>query len=175
MERNRKWKIPHIYRSRKLKVKLWWVGGSSRKKKEGIFCTVCFVRRKFFLTFLLTSQFIVYWIHFQNIHIHTFTYQKTLLHTLLLFIFKISKSLQCILNYWELLMLNAICEVSSKYKEEVFIFVYVEEQTFYRSFFICHSLRKSSASFFCFGLRKHFLTLLFILRTHNKLWKLTFS
>ena len=117
MERNRKWKIPHTYRSRKLKVKLWWVGGSSRKKKEGIFCTVCFVRRKFFLTFLLTSQFIVYWIHFQNIHIHTFTYQKTLLHTLLLFIFKISKSLQCILNYWELLMLNVICEVSSKYEE----------------------------------------------------------
>ena len=87
----------------------------AKEKKRASFVPFVFVRRKFFLTFLLTSQFIVYWIHFQNIH--TFTYQKTLLHTLLLFIFKISKSLQCILNYWELLMLNVICEVSSKYEE----------------------------------------------------------
>ena len=34
--------------------------------------------------------------HFQNIH--TFTYQKTLLHTLLLLVFKIVESLQCILK-----------------------------------------------------------------------------
>ena len=34
--------------------------------------------------------------YFQNIH--TFTYQKTLLQTLLLFVFKIVESLQCIVN-----------------------------------------------------------------------------
>ena len=34
--------------------------------------------------------------HFQNIH--TFTYQTTLLHTLLLLVFKIVESLQCILK-----------------------------------------------------------------------------
>ena len=41
-------------------------------------------------------QYIVYWIHFQNIH--NSTYQKTLLHTLLLLVFKIIESLQCILK-----------------------------------------------------------------------------
>ena len=34
--------------------------------------------------------------HFQNIHI--FIYQKTLLHTLLLLVFKMVESLQCILK-----------------------------------------------------------------------------
>ena len=58
------------YKNRKLKVKLWW---------EGIFCTVYFVRKRSFTIFVL-SQCILYWIHLQNIH--TFTYQKTLFHTL---------------------------------------------------------------------------------------------
>ena len=49
-----------------------------------------------FFKICVLSQYIVYWIRFQNIH--TFTYQKTLLHTLLLIIFKIVESLQCILN-----------------------------------------------------------------------------
>ena len=53
------------------------------KEKRGHFCTVYFVRRTFLKNFVL-SQCIVYWIHFQNIH--TFTYQKTLLHTLLLLV-----------------------------------------------------------------------------------------
>ena len=44
------------------------------KKKKGIFCTNNFVRRDFFKIYVL-SQCLVYWIHFQNIHI--FTYQKT--------------------------------------------------------------------------------------------------
>ena len=103
-EWNWKWKIPHTvlerctlcfssYKNRKLKVKLWWVGG--RKRKEGIFCTVYFVRRNFFKICVL-SHCKVYWIHFQNIHI--FTYQKTLLHTLLLLVSKIVESLQCILK-----------------------------------------------------------------------------
>ena len=49
---------------------------------------IYFVRRQFFKICLL-SQFIVYWIHFQNIH--TFTYQKILLHTLLLLVSKIDE------------------------------------------------------------------------------------
>ena len=78
---------------------------SSRKKKEGIFCTVYFARRNFFNIRVL-SQCIVYWIHFQNMHI--FTYQKTLLHTLFcLFlkscIFKSNKPIileEFFINYW---------------------------------------------------------------------------
>ena len=45
-----------------------------QKKKEGIFCIVYFIWRKFFKICVL-SQCIVYWIQFQNVH--TFTYQKT--------------------------------------------------------------------------------------------------
>ena len=68
---------------------------SLQKKKECIFCNVYLVQRKFF-NICVISHCIVYWLNFQNIH--TFTYQKTLLHTLLLLVCKIVKSLQCILN-----------------------------------------------------------------------------
>ena len=57
----------------------------SSRKKEGIFYTVCFVQRSFFNICVL-SQFIVYWIHFQNIH--TFTHR---LHFCGLFL-KLSKA-----------------------------------------------------------------------------------
>ena len=66
-----------------------------RKKKARIFCTVYFSERNFFNICVL-FHCLVYWIHFQNIH--TFTCQKRLLHTLLLLVFKILESLQCILN-----------------------------------------------------------------------------
>ena len=76
----------------KSKAVMSWV---SRKKKEIIFCIAYFVQREFFkISFL--SQCLVYWIHFQSIH--TFTYQKILLHTLLLLASKIVESLQCILS-----------------------------------------------------------------------------
>ena len=65
------------------------------KVKKGIFCTVYFVRWKFFNIYVL-SQCTVYWIHFQNIY--TFTYQKTLIHTLLPLVFKIIESLHSILK-----------------------------------------------------------------------------
>ena len=65
-----------------------------RIKEEGIFCTIYFVWR--LLSKICVSQCIVYWIDFQNIH--TFTYQKTLLYTLLLLVSEIAKSLQCILK-----------------------------------------------------------------------------
>ena len=110
-KRNWKWKNPYIalerrtlcfssYKNYKLKVKLWWVGASKRKKRvffvwfilsEGIFFNIC-----------VLSQCIVYWIRFQNIH--TFTYQKILLHTLFCLFLKSSKafSLSLILgrNYY---------------------------------------------------------------------------
>ena len=50
---------------------------SSLKKKEDMFCTVYF---EFFFDICVLPQCTVYWIQFQNIH--TFTYQKTLIHTL---------------------------------------------------------------------------------------------
>ena len=68
---------------------------SSQKKKESIFCTVYFGRRKPFNIWLL-SQCMVYWINFQNIY--TFTNQNTLLHILLLVVFKTTESLECILK-----------------------------------------------------------------------------
>ena len=82
------------YKYRKLKAKLWWVGAHKRKK-EAFFVPFIFSEGKFFKICVL-SQFIVYWIHFQKIH--TFTYQKTLLHKLLLLVLEIVESLQCILN-----------------------------------------------------------------------------
>ena len=67
---------------------------SSWKKKEGIFCIIL-SEGKFFHICVL-AQCRVYWIHFQNIH--TFTYQKTLLHALLLLLLKIVECLRCILH-----------------------------------------------------------------------------
>ena len=84
----------HLIQESQIKSKtvMSWI---SRKKKESIFCIVYFVRREFFnISFL--SQCLVYWIHFQSIH--TFTYQKILLHTLLLLASKIVESFQCILK-----------------------------------------------------------------------------
>ena len=105
MKWNWKWKIPHTalerrtlcfssYKNCKLKVKLWWVGARERKKRA-FFVPFILSESNFFKISVL-SQCIMYWTHFQNIH--TFTYQKTLLHTLLLFISKIVESLHCILN-----------------------------------------------------------------------------
>ena len=62
---------------------------SSRKKKDGIFCTVYFVR-KFFFNICVLFRCVVYWIHFQNIH--AFTYQKTLLSTLFCLFLESSKA-----------------------------------------------------------------------------------
>ena len=67
------------------------------KEKECSSCTVYFVRRKLF-TICVVSQCIMHWIHFENIR--GFTYQKALLHTLLLLDFKISGSLEPILKWF---------------------------------------------------------------------------
>ena len=63
-------------------------------EKRGDFLYCLFFPKGVFLTFVFYLN--VYWIHFQNIH--TLTYQKTLLHTLLLLVFKIVESLQYIFN-----------------------------------------------------------------------------
>ena len=77
------------YKNCELKVKLWWIGACERKK-SAFFVTFMLFGEKFFNIRVL-SKFIVYWINFENKY--TFTYQKTLLHTLLLLVFKIVKSL----------------------------------------------------------------------------------
>ena len=103
---NWKWKIPHtalerrtlcfiLYKNRKLKVKLWWIGARERKK------------RAFFLPFILSegnlfnicvlSQCIVYWIHCQSID--TFTYQRTLLRTLFCLFLKSPKAFSVSLTF----------------------------------------------------------------------------
>ena len=80
--------LTHIFREKNFVLQLikeWQIKSKTvvswnlRKREKCIFCTVCFVQRNIFNIFVL-SQCIVYWTHFQNIH--TFTYQKTLPHTL---------------------------------------------------------------------------------------------
>ena len=66
------------------------------KQNRAFFVPFVLSKLNFFFNICISSQCIVHWIHFQNIH--TFTYQKTLLHTLLLLVFKIVESLQCILK-----------------------------------------------------------------------------
>ena len=76
----------------------------SQKKKECIFCTVYLVWRKFYVL----SQCTVYWIHFQNIH--TFTYQKTLLHRLFLLVLKSSKALSVSLRRKMLVIIKRLLD-----------------------------------------------------------------
>ena len=87
-----------------LKVKLWWLGTGKRIKKA--FFVPSILPEGIFFNIFVLSQCIVYWIYFQNLR--TFTYQKTLLHTLSLLVFKIVESLQCIfnlltLNLWQII------------------------------------------------------------------------
>ena len=105
-KQNRKWKISYgvlerwtlcfsLNKYHKLKVKQWRVGARGRKKRA--FFVLFILSEGNFFEICALSQCIVYSIHFQNIH--TFTYQKTLLHTLLLLVFKIVESLQRILKF----------------------------------------------------------------------------
>ena len=76
------------YKNHKLKLKLWWVGACERKKR--VFFVPFILSKKNCFNICVLSQCIVYWIYFQNIH--TFTYQKTLLHTLFSLFLKSSKT-----------------------------------------------------------------------------------
>ena len=87
MKRNQKWEIPYTVLERrtlcfssckncKIKVKLWWV--RAREGKKILFLVPFSLSEGNLFGICVLSQCIVYWIHFENIH--TFTYQKTLLH-----------------------------------------------------------------------------------------------
>ena len=102
MKRNRKWKIPHtvlerrtlcfsLYKNCKLKIKLWWVGARERKKRSFFVPFISF-EGNFLQDLCFISMYSVLNTHSE------YTYQKTLLHTLLLLVFKILESLQCILK-----------------------------------------------------------------------------
>ena len=104
-KRNRKWEIPHTILERptlsfssctncKLKVKLCWVGARERRKRATFVLHTLWEGN--YVNIFVSSQCLAYWIHFQNIH--TFVYQKALLHILLLLVLKIVESLNCILN-----------------------------------------------------------------------------
>ena len=80
------------YKNRKLKVKLRWLGARERKKRAFFIKFISFV----FFDQCILSQCILDWIHFQNIH--TFTHQKTLLHTLFCLFLKSSKARKYILK-----------------------------------------------------------------------------
>ena len=60
------------------------------KVERGHFCTVWFVRKTFFEDLCFISIYIVYRIHFQNIH--SITHQNTLLHTLFCLFLKSSEA-----------------------------------------------------------------------------------
>ena len=128
-ERNQKWKTPHTvlqrrtlcfgsYNNRKLKVKLWWVGVPERKERT--FFVPFLLSEKNFFKICVLSQFIESWMQFQNIH--TFIYQKILLHTLLLLVFKIVEYLQCNLKQILWRWRSSISKKSKKfgnYREEL--------------------------------------------------------
>ena len=90
--------------------KLWWVWACERKKRA-IFVPFILSKENFFRICVL-SQCMVYWIHFQNIH--TFTYQKTLVYTFFLLVFKIAKNLQCIFKSNNLYQITNANNINSK-------------------------------------------------------------
>ena len=109
MRRNRKWKISHTvlerwtmcfssYKNCGLKMQMWWVG-AHKIKKSAFFATFIFYEGIFFNIWVL-SQCTFYSLKLSEYIYITFTYRKTLLHTFLLLVFKIVKSLLCILNFY---------------------------------------------------------------------------
>ena len=84
----------HALQNCEAKVKLWWVG--SRERGESAFFVTLILSEGNLFNIWVLSQCIAHWINLQNIY--TFTYQKTLLHILLLLVFKMVENLQYILN-----------------------------------------------------------------------------
>ena len=68
------------------------------KEKRGHFLYRLFCLRRIFLTFMFYLN-VVFWIHFQNIH--TFTYQKLVLHTLFGLFLKSSKAFHLSLRIYQ--------------------------------------------------------------------------
>ena len=65
------------------------VGAGDCERKKSVFFVLLILSEEIFLTFIL-SECMVYSIHFQNMH--TFTYQKKLLHTIFCLFLKSSKA-----------------------------------------------------------------------------------
>ena len=82
------------YKNRKLKVKLWWV--ETRERKKRAFFVPVVLSEGNFLKIYVLSQYIVYWIHFQNIH--TFSYKKDYLIHFCCLSLKSSKDFSVSLN-----------------------------------------------------------------------------
>ena len=78
------------YKNRELKLKLWLVG--VRGKERVHFCITLILPEGYLFNICVISQCTVYWRNFQNTH--SFTYQKNLLHTPFLLVFKIVESLE---------------------------------------------------------------------------------
>ena len=81
------------YHNRELKAKLSW---SLQKKWEYNFCTIYFVQRKFFWHTSFISMYSV--LNELSDYIYFYIPKSMLLHTILLFVFKIVKSRKCILK-----------------------------------------------------------------------------
>ena len=117
------------YDNRKLKVKLWWVEARERKKKA--FFKPLILSEAIFFNIFVLSQCIVYWIHFQNIHICPS--QKPLLYTLFcLFLklsqaFSVSSSTVSFLKYFGLMM-PAIVWIKLKIRKQ-----YLQSKFFFRA------------------------------------------
>ena len=76
------------YKNRKLKVELWWIEAPKRKKTT--FFVPSILPKANVFNICVLSWCIVYWIHFQNMA--TFTYGKTLIHTLFCLLLKSPKA-----------------------------------------------------------------------------------
>ena len=104
-EMESKWKLPltvlerrilcfSSYKNHKLKVKIRWVGPRERKRVHFLYLLFC--PKEIFFNIRVLSKCKVYWTHFQNLH--TLILKNITSYTFLL-VFKIVKSLQCILKW----------------------------------------------------------------------------
>ena len=89
------------FKNHKLKVKLiktelWWVRARERTERAFLYRFFTILSEGNLFNICILFQCMVYWIHVQNIH--TFTYQKTLLHTLFCLFLKSSKAFAAPLN-----------------------------------------------------------------------------
>ena len=93
-------------------VMIW----SSRKKNEGVFCTVYFVRSKFFYNFCFISMYCV--LTALSEYTYFFISKNITLYTFLL-VFKIVESLQCIIKFH----ITSIYSVLNAISEYTYFFI----------------------------------------------------
>ena len=110
---NRNCKIPHTVLERgtlcfsSLKVNMWWVGARERTKRA--FFVPFILSEGNFINICVLSQCLVYWIHIHNIR--SFTYQKSLPHTLFCLFLKLPKAFSvkgklANAHYWTITLSN---------------------------------------------------------------------